>query len=122
VKTEREDENEQNDDISDRTEGYTTTKTDKVDEHGHDKAKTYEPKTDKIDEHGHDKAKTYELKTDKVDEHGHDKAKTYEPKTDKVDEHGHDKTNKCEPTTTTQVKLKLLKNKAMQMMTMNKIK
>ena len=68
VKTEREDENEQNDDISDRTEGYTTTKTDKVDEHGHDKA------------------------------------------------------NKCEPTTTTQVKLKLLKNKAMQMMTMNKIK
>jgi hypothetical protein len=104
VKTEREDENEQNDDISDRTEGYTTTKTDKVDEHGHDKAKTYEPKTDKIDEHGHDKAKTYE------------------PKTDKVDEHGHDKTNKCEPTTTTQVKLKLLKNKAMQMMTMNKIK
>jgi hypothetical protein len=86
VKTEREDENEQNDDISDRTEGYTTTKTDKVDEHGHDKAKTYEPKTDKVDEHGHDKA------------------------------------NKCEPTTTTQVKLKLLKNKAMQMMTMNKIK
>jgi hypothetical protein len=86
VKTEREDENEQNDDISDRTEGYTTTKTDKVDEHGHDKAKTYEPKTDKVDEHGHDKAKTYE------------------------------------PTTTTQVKLKLLKNKAMQMMTMNKIK
>ena len=54
---EREDENEQNDDISDRTEGYTTTKTDKVDEHDHDKAKT------------------------------------------------------CEPTTTTQVKLKLLKNK-----------
>ena len=86
MKTEREDENEQNDDISDRTEGYTTTKTDKVDEHGHDKAKTYEPKTDKVDEHGHDKA------------------------------------NKCEPTTTTQVKLKLLKNKAMQMMTMNKIK
>ena len=39
VKTEREDENEQNDDISDRTEGYTTTKTDKVDEHVHDKAK-----------------------------------------------------------------------------------
>ena len=73
---EREDENEHNEDISDRTEGYTTTKTDKVDEHDHDK----------------------------------------------VDEHDHDKAKKCKPTTTTQVKLKLLKNKAMQMMTMNNMK
>ena len=42
---EREDENEHNEDISDRTEGYTTTKTDKVDEHDHDKVKKYEPTT-----------------------------------------------------------------------------
>jgi hypothetical protein len=64
---EREDKNYQNDDNSDITKGYTTTTTDEVDEHNHDKAK------------------------------------------------------ECEPTTTRQVNPKLLKNKTIQMITMNKI-
>ena len=41
--------------------------------------------------------------------------------TDEVDEHNHDKAKECEPTTTRQVKPKLLKNKTIQMITMNKI-